>query len=261
MKISPLAHIHPDATIGRNVTIDPFAVVHEDVTIGDDVHIHSHAVINNGARIGNACQVFQGASVASIPQDLKFDAEQTILEIGDRTIIREYCTLNRGTAAHGTTRIGSDCLLMAYVHVAHDCQIGDHVVLVNSVNLGGHIEIGDYVIIGGMTAVHQFVKIGAHAFISGGSLVRKDVPPFVKAGREPLSFVGINSVGLKRRGFNTDTINNIQEIYRILFVKGYNTSDAISNIEAHVDVSDHRQMVLDFLAQSERGLMKGFRQR
>lgn len=261
MKISPLAHIHPDAQLGENVQVDPFAVIHGDVVIGDHSVVGSHAVVADGARIGRNCKIFNGASVASIPQDLKFGNEATTLEIGDNTVIREFCTLNRGTKASGKTVIGSDCLLMAYVHVAHDCIIGDHCVIVNGVNLGGHVEIGQHVIVGGMTAVHQFVKIGSHAMVSGGSLVRKDVPPFVKAAREPLCYVGVNSIGLRRRGFSDREINQIQEIYRILFVRGYNTQDAIAKIEATVDASPHRARVLYFLSVADRGLMKGLASR
>lgn len=261
MSIHKLAHVDPGAKIGKNVTIEAFAVVEGDVEIGEGSSIGSHAIINNGARIGKNCKIFSGASVASIPQDLKFGGEKTTLEIGDNTVIREYCTLNRGTSAHGRTTIGSNCLLMAYVHVAHDCIIGENVVLVNSVNLGGHIEIGDHAIIGGMSAIHQFVKIGKHVMISGGSLVRKDVPPYVKAAREPLSYVGVNSIGLRRRGFTNKEINHIQQIYRLLFVKGYNTRDAIRVIETTIDASPHRQAVLQFLTAADRGLMKGFRQK
>lgn len=261
MSISSLAHIHADAQIGENVTIDPFAVIHADVVIGDNTHIHSHAIIHEGVQIGQGCQIFQGAAVGSIPQDLKFDGEKTRLVIGDHTVIREYCTLNRGTSAHGTTDIGEHCLLMAYVHVAHDCIIGDHCILVNNVNLGGHVEIGDHAILSAMSMVHQFVKIGSHAMISGGSLVRKDVPPFVKAAREPLSFVGVNSIGLRRRGYSAEQIHDIQEIYRILYLKGFNNTEAVQVIDDEVQQSASRDLVLDFMRKSDRGLIKGFRQR
>src|SRR5665213_1150064 len=212
--ISPLAHIHSNAQIGKDVIIDPFAVIEDEVVIGDGSHIMAHAVIMKNVKIGKSCQIFPGAVVGAIPQDLKFDGEKTSVEIGDNTTLRECVTVNRGTKDKWKTLVGNDCLLMAYSHIAHDCILGNHVVIANSVQLAGHVEIGDYAILGGNAAAIQFSKIGAHTYIAGGTEVIKDVPPFIKAGRNPLSYVGINSVGLQRRGFSIEKINAITEIYR-----------------------------------------------
>ncbi len=260
MEISNLSQVHKKAQMGKNVKVEPFTLISADVEIGENTWIGPHVTIMDGVRIGNNCKVFPGAVLGAIPQDLKFGGEDSLLEIGNNVTIREYCTLNRGTQANFKTHIKDNCLLMAYVHVAHDCIIGEHSVLVNNVNLAGHIEIGKYVIMGGLSAVHQFVKIGDYCMIGGGSLVRKDVPPFIKAAREPLSYAGVNSVGLRRKGFSNKQINHIQDIYRILFVKGYNTRQAIDMIEATMNTSAEREHILHFLNQSNRGIMKGFRQ-
>ncbi len=251
--------IDPKAKIGENVEVGPFVTIEEDVHIGDNTSIGANAVIQNGTRIGKGCKIFPGAVVGSIPQDLKFGGEESYLEIGDNVIIREFCTLNRGTKANDRTVIGSNCLLMAYVHVAHDCIIGDHCILANGVNLAGHIEIGNHVVLGGLTAIHQFVKIGEHSMVGGGSLVRKDVPPYIKAAREPLSYVGVNSVGLRRRGFTNDQINHILGVYRILFTKGYNISNAIDIISTTIEATKERDNILSFLGNANRGVLKGFR--
>ena len=257
--IQPLAYIHPQAKIADNVVIEPFVTIYKDVVIGEGTWIGSNVTIMDGARIGKNCRIFPGAVISAPPQDLKYKGESTTLSIGDNTIIRECVTLNRGTALDkNTTQIGQNCLLMAYVHVAHDCIIGDHVIIANSVQLAGHIEIQDYAFIGGTSAVHQFVSIGAHAIISGGSLVRKDVPPYTKAGREPLSYVGINSVGLRRRGFTPDQINEIQDIYRTIFLKKYNITKALDIIETERQPTEIRDEILDFIRNSNRGVMKGF---
>lgn len=257
--IQPLAYIHPQAKIADNVVIEPFVTIYKDVVIGEGTWIGSNVTIMDGARIGKNCRIFPGAVISAPPQDLKYKGESTTLSIGDHTIIRECVTLNRGTALDkNTTQIGQNCLLMAYVHVAHDCIIGDHVIIANSVQLAGHIEIQDYAFIGGTSAVHQFVSIGAHAIISGGSLVRKDVPPYTKAGREPLSYVGINSVGLRRRGFTPDQINEIQDIYRTVFLKKYNITKALDIIETERQPTEIRDEILDFIRNSNRGVMKGF---
>lgn len=253
----PSCYIHPNAVIGENVEIRPFVTIEDDVVIGDGCWIGSHVTIMSGTRLGKNCRVFSGAIVGSIPQDLKFHGEYSLLEIGDNVTIREYCTINRGTAANFKTSIGSGSLLMAYVHVAHDCQIGKHCILANSCNLAGHIELGDYSILGGMSAVHQFVKIGAHAIIGGGSLVGKDVPPYIKAARYPLAYAGVNSIGLRRRGFSNETINHIQDIYRVLYVRGYNTTQAIQRIEADISVTEERDDILQFIRKSTRGVIKG----
>lgn len=259
MSISKLSQVDPNAQIGRNVTIEAFCVVEGDVEIGENCWIGPHVIIMNGTKIGNNCKVFPGTVLGSIPQDLKFEGEDSFLEIGNNVVIREYCTVNRGTKANFKTHIKDNAMLMAYVHVAHDCIIGENSVLVNNVNLAGHIEIGKYVIMGGMSAVHQFVKIGDYCMIGGGSLVRKDVPPYVKAAREPLSYAGVNSIGLRRRGFSNKQINHIQDIYRILFVKGHNTRQAMRIIETTINSTAERETILDFMGQTDRGIMKGFR--
>ena len=253
-----LRNIHPDAVIGENVVIEPFATIGRDVVIGDNTWIGPNACIMDGARIGKNCRIFPGAVVGAIPQDLKFDGEESTLEIGDHVTIREYCTLNRGTKANHRTRIGDRSLLMAYVHVAHDCIVGRNCILANNVGLAGHIEVGDWAILGGYAAVHQFVKIGPHAMIGGGALVRKDIPPYIKAAREPISYNGVNSIGLKRRGFSPDQINRIQDVYRVLFVKGLNIRQAVVRIES-MEPSAERDTILAFIQNSNRGLLKGLR--
>ena len=257
----PLAYIHPQARIADNVAIEPFVTIHEDVEIGPGTWIGSNVTIMSGARIGKNCKIFPGAVISAQPQDLKFDGEITTAVIGDNTVIRECVTVNRGTNDRTKTVVGSNCLLMAYVHVAHDCLIGDSVILANSVNLAGHVTIGDHAIIGGISAVHQFVTIGAHTMVSGGSLVRKDVPPFVKAGREPLSYAGVNSIGLRRRGFDSDKVQEIQEIYRYLFLRDMNNSRALAYIEAEMPATSERDEILSFLKNSARGIMKGYTSR
>lgn len=257
--IQPLAYIHPQAKIAENVVIEPFVTIYKDVIIGEGTWIGSNVTIMDGARIGKNCRIFPGAVISAQPQDLKYKGEASTVTIGDNTIIRECVTLNRGTALDkNTTTIGANCLLMAYVHVAHDCVIGDNVIIANSVQLAGHIEVQDYAFIGGASAVHQFVSIGAHSIISGGSLVRKDVPPYTKAGREPLSYVGINSVGLRRRGFSSEQIYEIQDIYRTIFLKKFNISRALDIIETEREPTEIRDEILDFIRNSNRGVMKGF---
>ena len=254
----PLAYVHPGAKIARNVVIEPFTTIHNNVIIGDGTWIGSNVTIMEGARIGKNCRIFPGAVISAIPQDLKFENEDSLAIIGDNTTIRECATINRGTKAFGKTVIGNDCLIMATAHVAHDCIIGDHVIIVNGVTLAGHVEIGDYAIIGGLPGVHQFIHIGMHAMISGGSLVRKDVPPFTKAAKEPLSYIGINSIGLRRREFSTEKIREIQNIYRILYQKNNNTTQALRIIEAEMDATPERDEVITFIKNSQRGIMKGY---
>jgi len=253
-----LAYIHPNAKLAENVKIEPFAVIEDDVEIGEGTWIGSNVTLMSGTRIGKNCRVFPGAVIGAIPQDLKFDGEYTTVEIGDNNTIREFVTINRGTNASGKTVVGNGNLIMAYVHLAHDVIVGSNCVLANSVALAGHIEVGDWAIIGGVTAVHQFVKIGEHVMISGGSLVRKDVPPFVKAAREPLSYAGINSLGLRRRGFSDEKVNQIQATYRILYQSGLNNKKAIEKIESDIPRSKEREIILDFIKNSERGIMKGY---
>ena len=220
--ISPLAYIHPEAKIANNVTIEPFAMVHKDTVIGEGTWIGSHACILDGARIGKNCKIFQGAIISGEPQDLKFAGEITTAEIGDNTVIREFVTINRGTTDKYKTVIGKNCLVMAYVHAGHDCIIGNNVIIGNATQLAGHVVIDDFAIFGGSCAVQQFIKIGSHSYIAGGSLIRKDIPPFVKAGREPVSYVGVNSVGLRRRGYTNEQISEIQETYRLLYLRKMN---------------------------------------
>ena len=250
--------IHPEARIGKDVKMDPFTVIHENVEIGEGTWIGSNVTIFPGSRIGKFCRIFPGAVIGAVPQDLKFEGEDSLAVIGDHSTIREFVTINRGTKASGKTVVGSHNLLMAYVHVAHDCIVGDHCVLANGVTLAGHITINDFAIIGGLSAVHQFVHIGSHVMISGGSLVRKDVPPFVKAAHEPLSYVGINSVGMRRRGFSNEAIAEIQEIYRTIFVRGYRNSHAVEIVEKEIPASPERDSILSFIRNSSRGIMRGF---
>ncbi|MEO1518163.1 MAG: acyl-ACP--UDP-N-acetylglucosamine O-acyltransferase [Bacteroidota bacterium] len=254
-----LRNIHPSAKIGKNVKIGSFVTIEADVEIGDGTEIGPNVCILDGVRMGKNCKIFPGAIIGSIPQDLKFKGEESKLLIGDNVTIREYCTINRGTKANYETVIGNNCLIMAYCHIAHDCIIHDNAVLANSVTLAGHIEIGPKVVVGGLTAVHQFVRIGDHVFVGGGSLVRKDIPPYVKAAREPLAYAGVNSIGLRRRGFSSEQIHNIQDIYRILYVKGNNTSQALAKIEKTIGVTPERDKILDFIRGANRGIIRGFR--
>jgi len=254
--ISPLAHIHPNAKLGKDIIVDPFAVIEDDVTIGDGTHIMSHAVIMKKVSIGKSCRIFPGAVIGAIPQDLKFDGEETIVEVGDNTTVRECVTINRGTKDKWKTVVGSNCLLMAYSHIAHDCILGNHVIIANSVQLAGHVEIGDHAIIGGMAAAIQFSKIGAHTYIAGGTEVIKDVPPYIKAGRSPLCYVGVNSVGLQRRGFTSERINSISEIYRNIYLRGLNISQATQIIEKELPDSEEKSEILKFIKDSKRGILK-----
>jgi UDP-N-acetylglucosamine acyltransferase len=259
--IHPLTYVHPDSKIAHNVKIDPFTTIHKNVEIGEGTWIGSNVTIMEGARIGRNCKIFPSSVISAIPQDLKYKGEQTITLIGDNTTIRECVTINRGTAESNMTKIGNNCLIMAYSHIAHDCEVGNHCIFSNNTTLAGHIYVGDCVVLAGLTAVQQFVRIGSYAFVTGGSLVRKDVPPYVKAAREPLSYVGVNSVGLKRRGYSIDQINHILDIYRILFVRGYNVSKALSIIEAEIPVSDERDEIITFCRDTGRGIMKGYTRR
>jgi UDP-N-acetylglucosamine acyltransferase len=256
MSIHPMAVVHPEAKIGKNVVIEPFAVVAADVIVGEGSRIGAHAVIGDGVRMGKNCQIFNGASVGSIPQDLKFAGEYSTLELGDEVVVREFCTLNRGTAAAGSTKIGKKTLLMAYVHVAHDCFIGENCVLANNVTLGGHVEIGDFVVLGGLVAVHQFAKIGSHVMVGGTGKVRKDIPPFILADREPLCYMGVNARGLARRGFSQDQIHRIEEAYRLLFLNNLNVSQAVFEIEKML-FSNERDQILGFLKGKNRGILTG----
>ena len=256
--ISPLASIHPNAKLGSGVRIDPFAVIHENVSIGDDSHIMSHAVILPFSSLGKSCTVFPGAVIGGIPQDLKYHGEDTTVEIGDHTTIRESVTINRGTKDKWTTKVGSHCLLMAYSHIAHDCILGDHVILANGVQLAGHVEIGEYAIIGGLAGAHQFTRIGAHTYIAGHTVIRKDVPPYVKAAREPMSYMGINIVGLQRRAFSAEKIETISRIYHLLFVANSSTSSALETISEKVPEGETREEILKFIKDSRIGIIKRY---
>ncbi|MCR5821355.1 MAG: acyl-ACP--UDP-N-acetylglucosamine O-acyltransferase [Bacteroidales bacterium] len=253
-----LYDLSPKAKIGQNVTISNFSTIYEDVEIGDNTWIGPNVTIFPGARIGKNCRIFPGTVIAAVPQDLKFAGEYTTVEIGDNNTIRECCTINRGTSASGKTVIGNNNLLMAYVHVAHDCVVGDCCVFANNATLAGHIIVGDYVILGGKTAIIQFVHIGSHVITQGGSLIDKDIPPFVKAARYPISYAGVNSLGLQRRGFSREAINDIQGIYRILFQKGLTVTSAVEAIKEKYGNTDEGKQVLAFIGTATTGLMKGY---
>lgn len=255
--ISKLANISEGAQIGDNVIIDSFSTIFENVIIGEGTRIHPNVTIYPNTRIGKNCEIFPGAVIGATPQDLKFDGEDTNVEIGDNTVIRECVTIHRGTKDKWTTKIGSNCLLMTYVHVAHDCQIGNNVVLASYVGLSGHVTIDDFAILEGKVAAQQFVHIGTHTFVGGASLVRKDIPPYVKAAREPLTFAGVNSVGLRRRGYSDDDIRIIEDVYRALFVQNNNVSKGIIAIESTIEDSEIKTQIIDFIRGSEKGIIRG----
>ncbi len=254
--IHPSAIINPKAQIGENVTIGPFAVVEGDVVIGDGCTIGSSVLIAAGARVGKNCVIHHGAVVSNVPQDLKFAGEQTTLEIGDNTVVREFATLHKGTVETGKTVIGSDCLLMANVHVAHDCRVGNRCIFANLVALAGHVTVGDWVTIGGGTPVHQFVQVGSHSMIGGGFRVTKDIPPYVLAGREPMRYEGVNVIGLRRRGFTSEKITAVENAYRVLYSSGLMFSDAIRKIESDFPPSEEISIILSFLKNSSRGIIR-----
>lgn len=250
-------YIHPDAKIGKNVTIEPFTTIYGDVEIGDNTWIGPNVTIFDGARIGSGCKIFPGAVISAVSQDLKYNGEYTTTHIGNNTTIRECVTIHKGTADRMKTVVGDNCLLMAYVHVAHDCSIGNNVIIANSTQLAGHITIGDWVVIEGMVGTQQFVNIGDHAFIAGMSSVRKNVPPYVKAAREPLSYVGVNSIGLRRRGFTDQQVANIEDTYRIIYVQNSNVTKAIEVAEVELVDSEERNKIIDFIRKSSKGIMRG----
>ena len=255
MNIHPTAIISEKAQLGNNLTLGPYSIIEDDVVIGDNCVVGPHVAIYNGARLGNNIKIYQGASVSNHPQDLKFANEETLFEIGDGTVIREFATLHRGTIESGTTKVGKNCLLMAYTHVAHDCILGDNCILANSVQLGGHVEIGDWVIVGGATVVHQFEKIGKHAMIGGGFRVTLDVPPYVLAAGDPLKFNGLNTIGLRRRGFTNEQIMKLKEIYNILFGKKLNLSQAIEKVKNEFEEDELLTSILSFIENSKRGII------
>ena len=236
--ISPLAYVSPKAQIGKNVTIDPFAYIDDNVIIGDNCHIFPHAVIG------------------CVPQDLKFRGEETWTIIGENNVLREFVTIHRGTASKGKTVIGNNNLIMAYCHVAHDCVLGNNIIMSNATQLAGEVEIDDFAIIGGGTLVHQFSRIGGHCMIQGGSKINKDIPPYIIAAREPIAFCGINSVGLNRRGFTPEQIHTIQEVYRLIYNSGLNTTQALEQVEATIPESKERNMIIDFVKGSTRGIVR-----
>jgi len=241
--------------VGTKVKLGPYSIVEANVTIGDDCTIGNHVTICSNTTIGQGCRIFHSSSIGEIPQDLKFEDEETNTTIGDRTTIREYVTVNRGTKAYGVTQIGSDCLLMASTHVAHDCIVGDNVIMSNLSTLGGHVEIGEWAILGGGVLVHQFTKIGAHAFIGGGFRAVQDVPPFILGAEEPLKFQGVNTIGLKRRGFSVEERKLIKNTYQIYFRSGLNRQDALHKIESDIPMSPYKDQIIDFIRSSERGII------
>jgi len=254
--ISDLAFIHPDAIIGKDVTIEPFTYIANNVVIGDGSWIGPNATVMYGARIGKSCKIFPSAVISGIPQDMKFRGEETTAELGDNTTIREGVTVNRGTSAVGKTIIGTGCLLMAYSHVGHDCSIGNNVIIGNLTGLAGEVVVDDWAIISGGSLVHQFTHIGAHVIIGGGGRVRIDVPPYIKADREPLSYLGLNTVGLTRRGFEKERIDEIHNIYRVIYQKGLNFAQALDQVEKEFKPSKDRDYIVEFIRNSERGIIR-----
>ena len=255
--ISPLANVSSKAKIGKNVTIEAFASVYEDVEIGDNTFIHPNAVIYPDTIIGADCQIYPGAIIGVVSQDLKYKGEKSKTVIGNNTIIREYATVHKGTADRMLTSVGNNCMLMGYSHVAHDCIIGNNVILANYVGLAGHVTIEDFVIAEGYAAIQQFVTVGAHSFLAATSHVRKNIPPYVRVAREPLQYIGVNSVGLSRRGFDKETINAIEDIYRLIFVRGHNVTKALELVEQEIVNSAVKTQIVDFIKASKDGIIKG----
>lgn len=251
-----LNQVHPDAKIGNNLKIGPFSCIYDNVEIGDNCEIGNNVTIFPGARIGNGVKIFPGAVIAGIPQDLKFKGEETVAIIGDGTTIRECATVNRGTASRGYTKVGDNCLIMAYTHVAHDCVIGNKVIISNATQLAGEVIVDDEAVIGGGSLVHQFCHLGRNIMLQGGALVNKDIPPYVKAAREPISFVGLNTVGMHRHGFTQDKIQLITEIYRILYMSDLNVTNALRSIREQIPECAVRDEILDFVEQSQRGVIR-----
>ncbi|MDE6309930.1 MAG: acyl-ACP--UDP-N-acetylglucosamine O-acyltransferase [Muribaculaceae bacterium] len=254
----PLAYIHPAAKIHPSVVIDPFTTIEQNVEIGEGTYIGSNVTIMEGARIGKNCKIFPGAVISAIPQDLKFRGEDTLAIIGDNTTLRECVTVNRGTSARGRTVVGDNCLIMAYSHIAHDCTVGNNVIISNATQIAGEVQVDNFAVIGGGTLIHQFCHIGPHVMIQGGALINKDIPPYVKAAREPIAYCGVNSIGLRRRQFTSETIYSIQEIYRYLYLSGLNVSDAIERIEAELPATAERDEIILFVRNSKRGIIRGY---
>ena len=254
---SSLAHISPNARLHESVEVGPFTTIHENVTIGEGTKIHSNVALYPGTIIGNNCEVYPGAVIGVIPQDLKFEGENTTVEIGNNTIIRECVTIHRATKDKWKTSMGNNCLLMTYVHVAHDCQIGNNVILASYTGLSGHVTIDDHVILEGKVAAQQFALIGRHAFIGGASLIRKDIPPFIKAAREPLTFAGVNSVGLRRRGFSDEEIKIIEDVYRIIYIQNSNISKGLQIVKETIPDGALRNEIINFIEKSDKGVIRG----
>lgn len=257
--IHPLATVSPNAKLGDNIEVGPYAFIDDEVEIGDGCKILPHATIFKYVRIGKNCSVFPGAVVGAIPQDLKFEGEVSYVEIGDNVNIRECATINRGTKASGkgVTKIGNNTLIMSYVHVAHDCHVGNHCILTSYVGIAGETDVDDWAILGGGSMAHQFTKVGCHAMVGGGSLLNKDIPPYVLCGREPICYAGVNYVGLRRRGFSTDVIRNIKDIYDTIYCQGFNITDGCAKVEAGFPPSEERDTILNFIRSSKRGVIKG----
>ncbi|HEV2131907.1 MAG TPA: acyl-ACP--UDP-N-acetylglucosamine O-acyltransferase [Longimicrobiaceae bacterium] len=253
-KIHPTAIVSDAAVLGEGVVVGPYSIIGDGVTVGPGTQIGPHVLIEKNTTLGRECAISAGAVLGTDPQDVKYRGEPTSLRVGDRTIIREYCTLNRGTTASGLTVVGSDCMLMAYVHVAHDCRIGDHVILSNGVNMGGHVSIDHWASVGGLTPIHQFVRIGAHAFVGGASRVAKDIPPYVKAAGNPIQLYGLNSVGLQRRGFSAEIRRELKKAYRLFFNSTLNVTQALERARDELAAISEVEVFLAFFAESERGV-------
>ena len=253
-EVHPTALIDPSAELAPGVVVGPYSIVGPGVRVGARTRIGSHVLIERDTTVGEECTIHQGAVLGTDPQDLKYMGEPTVLVVGDRTVIREYATLNRGTIASGVTRVGSDCMLMAYTHVAHDCHLGNHVILSNAVNMAGHVTIGDWAIVGGLTPIHQFVRIGAHAFVGGATRVAKDVPPYVKAAGSPMELYGLNSVGLQRRGIPEEVRRELKRAYRLFFASAHNTTQALARAREELRDIPEVESFLAFFERSERGV-------
>lgn len=253
---SKYVNVHSDAKIGNNVHIGDFSIIHEDVEIGDNTVIHGNVTVFPGARIGSGVTIFPGTVISAIPQDLKFRGEETQAYIGDGTTLRECVTVNRGTAAKGKTVVGKNCLIMAYNHIAHDCRLGDRVIMSNACQLAGEVQVDDAAVLGGGCLIHQFCHLGRNIMLQGGALVNKDIPPFVKAAREPISYVGLNTVGLHRNHFTDEEIRTISDVYRVLYLSDLNVTNAVKLINETLPESDLRNEIVDFVTQSERGIIR-----
>lgn len=255
--ISNLANVSKEASLGEGVTVESFSTIYENVTIGDGTFIHPNVTIYPGTTIGKNCEIFPGAVIGVKPQDLKYGGEDTTVEIGDNTVIRECVTIHKGTTDRMKTTVGSNCLLMTYVHVAHDCQIGDNVILASFVGLAGHNTIEDFAILEGKVGTQQFIRVGAHSFVAGGTLIRKNVPPFVKAAREPIGFAGVNSIGLRRRGFDDDAVKEIEDVYRQIFIMNNTIGKGVEAVKELMPASKYRDLILNFIADSDKGIIRG----